>query len=168
MSEVVREVMTKPRIQIIRGLPGAGKSTLAMSRYPNLMRIETDMFFYRNGEYKFTLENNKKAVKWFKEQILICSKQGMDFVLTGVFSAHTERLGNAVSIALDNGYEVYIKTLTKNYGSIHGVPQNHLDAMKSSFVPDRVLKEMYVNSPDVHFGLMPKLYTLAHLKKGEA
>lgn len=157
--------MTKHRMQIIRGLPGSGKSTLAMSRYPNLMRVETDMFFYREGEYRFTLENNKRAVDWFKNQVCICTEQGMDFILTGVFSAHTERLGDVISIALSAGYDVYIKTLRSNYGSIHGVPKEHLDAMKESFLPEKALKKMYAGIAQIHFGLMPKHYPLAHKRR---
>ena len=55
----------KPRLQIIRGLPGSGKTSLAIDRYSHLLRIETDMFFMRKGKYTFTLDLNKKAVKWF-------------------------------------------------------------------------------------------------------
>lgn len=144
----------KPRLQIIRGLPGSGKTSLALDRYSHLMRVETDMFFSRCGKYVFTLELNKKAVKWFNKTISTFCKTGMDFVVTGVFAAHTERLEKTIQAGLDNGYEVYIKTLTSNYGNIHNVPQAHLNAMKLCFVPEKRLKDKYSDRQDVHFGLM--------------
>ncbi len=155
----------RPRLQIIRGLPGSGKTTLALQRYPQLMRIETDMVFNREGAYRFTMELNEKAVKWFLKSVENFCIQGFDFVTTGVFSAHTERLSTVIETALQYGYEVFIKSLTTNYGSIHGVPKEHLDAMKESFLPERELKKMYKNEVNVHFGLMPKNYPLEHKRK---
>lgn len=156
--------MRKPRLQIIRGLPGSGKTTLALTKYPFLMRLETDMFFYREGAYRFTMENNKKAVKWFLKQIDNYCNQGFDFVTTGVFSAHTERLSKAVDTALKKGYEVYISTQTSEYKGVHGVPEDHLKAMRDSFLSAKELRMIYKGRKNVHFGLMTSLYPLAHMK----
>lgn len=145
----------RPRLQIIRGLPGSGKTSLALDRYSPLMRIETDMFFTRGGRYTFTLDLNKKAVKWFNKTVRDLCKTGMDFVVTGVFAAHTERLANTISAGVDYGYDVYIKTLTKNYGNIHEVPEEHLKAMRDGFVSERELKHIY-RAKGLHFGLMPR------------
>ena len=155
----------RPRIQIIRGLPGSGKTTLALKRYPHLMRLETDMFFNRQGAYRFTLLNNNLAVEWFFKEIRLLCDSGLDFVTTGVFAAHTERLQETINIAWTKGYDIYIKTLTTQYKGIHGVPQEHLNAMKEFFLPERELKRMYNGDPQVHFGLMPTKYPLAHLMK---
>lgn len=148
-------MLENPRVQIIRGLPGSGKTTLAKQRFSHLMRIETDMFFSRCGRYVFTKELNRKAVKWFNKTVRECCAAGMDFVVTGVFSAHTERLWTTVKTALDAGYEVYIKTLNADYGNIHNVPHEHLDAMRAAFVSDRQLRREYAGNNHVHFGLMP-------------
>lgn len=43
-------------LTLIRGLPGAGKSTLAselVSREPNTKHFEADMFFVEDGMYRF-------------------------------------------------------------------------------------------------------------------
>lgn len=146
--------MDKPRLQIIRGLPGSGKSTIARIRYGGLYRLETDFYFQRNGEYKFTDELNKRACKWFLYSVSRTCFQGLDFVVTGVFAAHTERLSDTIQIALDSGYEVWVQTLVDDFGNIHNVPQEHLDAMREAFVSDEDLHRMYADKPDVHFGLM--------------
>lgn len=150
---------SNPRLQIIRGLPGSGKSSLAVAKYPHLSRVETDMFFMRGGKYIFTLDLNKKAVKWFNKTVHNFAKVGMDFVVTGVFAAHTERLNNVVVAGLENGYDVYIKTLVSDFGNIHNVPKEHLKAMKDSFVSDRQLQKIY-RPQGVHFGLMPSRFSV--------
>lgn len=147
--------MNSPRLQIIRGLPGSGKTTLAVKRYPHLLRLETDMYFTRGGKYTFTKQRNEEAVAWFQNTVFFTTLDKMDFVVTGVFAAHTERLANCVYTALDRGYEVYIKTLKTNYGNIHNVPKAHIDAMKADFVSDRQLKKRFGIFRRVHFGLMP-------------
>ena len=159
---------SNPRLQIIRGLPGSGKTTLAIARFPQLMRLETDMFFYREGAYRFTLENNQRAVGWFRKAIREFCNQGFDFVTTGVFSAHTERLQDTIAIAVERGYEVYIKTLTSRYKGIHAVPKEHYDAMRQNFVAEKVLRDYYKNEPQIHFGLMPVKYPLEHLTRESA
>ena len=145
----------RPRLQIIRGLPGSGKTTLAVQRYSHLLRLETDMYFSREGKYVFTMDLNKRAVKWFNSAVRRTASTKMDFVLTGVFAAHTERLERAIRMGLDNGYDVWVKTLTKNYGNIHGVPKEHFDSMQKAFVSERVLRKAYMGEPRVHFGMMP-------------
>lgn len=157
----------RPRLQIIRGLPGSGKTSLALKRYSHLMRVETDMYFYREGAYRFTLDNNKKAVEWFNKEVETLCRQGLDFVVTGVFAAHTERLVNTINCGRKYGYDIYIKTLTTQYKGIHAVPKAHYNAMKESFISDKTLRQMYQlwDSQTIHFGLMGKGMKLAHKKK---
>ena len=159
----------KPRLQIIRGLPGSGKTTLALKRYPHLLRLETDMFFYSQGAYRYSKSRNEHAVLWFLDEIEMLCRNMVDFVATGVFAAHTERLRETISRALKWDYDVYIKTLTTQFKGIHAVPEEHFNAMKESFVPDRQLRQLYPSwgFPQIHFGLMGKGMELAHLKKGK-
>ena len=152
--------MNKPRLQILRGLPGSGKSTLAIEKYPSLMRVETDMFFTRGGEYIYTPARNLKAVIWFEDMVFNCCYAKMDFVATGVFTAHTERLERCIRTALDFGYEVYIKTLPPKFQNTHNVAAEDFKAMNDAFVSERELKRQYKRFRHVHFGLMPNKITI--------
>ena len=144
-------------MQIIRGLPGAGKTTLALKEYPDIFRIEADMFFTRGGKYYFMTELVGESTKWFYDTIRLAVSSGVDIVLTGVFPGHsTSRLPNVIAMALENDYEVYIKTLLTDYGNTHGVPEKQLGMMKKAFVPEEVLSSIYAEHRQVHFGLMPR------------
>lgn len=149
-----QKTATRPRLQIIRGLPGSGKTTLALKNFSHLMRIETDMYFSRGGKYVFTLDLNNRAVKWFNKTIEQFAKAQMDFVVTGVFAAHTERLEKTIQSGLDNGYDVYVKTLRSDFGNVHKVPEAHLKAMRDCFVEEKELKAKYKGVSTIHFGLM--------------
>ena len=157
----------RPRLQIIRGLPGSGKTTLALKRYPHLLRLETDMFFYSQGAYRFSKCRNERAVRWFLDEIEILCMNKVDFVATGVFAAHTERLAETIARAVKWHYDIYIKTLTTQFKGIHAVPEEHFQAMKSAFLPNKELRIIYKDVPNVHFGMMSDGMELAHLKKGK-
>ena len=144
----------RPKLFIIRGLPGSGKTTKALHYFPHLMRVETDMYFSRNDKYIFTKELNERAVKWFHKSVREFAKTGMDFVVTGVFAAHTERLAKTVKAGLDYGYDVFIETLTADFGNIHKVPKAHLQSMREAFVSEGELRKIYKGNRRVHFGLI--------------
>jgi hypothetical protein len=111
------------------------------------------------------MENNRNACEWFQEEVESMCYAGLDFVVTGVLAAHTERLDEVVETANLFGYDIYIKSLTSQYKGIHGVPKEHFEGMRRAFCTEKELKKKYVGWKRVHFGLMPTKYPLAHLQK---
>ena len=55
---------------LLRGLPGSGKSTLAKSLVGE--HFEADMYFVRDGEYKFDANKLSNAHKWCKISVEEC------------------------------------------------------------------------------------------------
>ena len=151
-----------PRLQIIRGLPGSGKSTCARMRYPDLCHFETDQFCRRNGAYRWGVARDVDAHSWLDEMVVRCLGFGFDFVVCGVFPT-AGHLGRLVRRGLYSGYDVWISTLepNPNYSSIHAVRPADFAKMEKAFVPDSLLEDEFHemestvnNGCRVYFGCM--------------
>lgn len=152
------------RLLIVRGLPGSGKSTYVRNNYTGLFTLETDQFNCVNGKYIWSLERSKEAINLIEKirNMLIASENTPDFAILGVF-ARIKSFVPHIVYALDHNYEVYIKTLTTQYKTIHNVPEETMKMFKDHFVSEYDLKEM-VNSiydyrirSKIHFDDMPKI-----------
>jgi predicted kinase len=73
--------MSDAQLLLIRGLPGSGKSTLAKTKYPDGVHLEADMYFSRNGEYKFNPPELPKAHQWCQEETKKALDAGLKVVL---------------------------------------------------------------------------------------
>lgn len=159
--------MTRPRLQIVRGLPGAGKSTFAVKNWPHLLHLEFDFFCMRGGLYAFGDKRNTEGQAWLAKLTEDTMIQGLDFVLCGVFAGNSEHLGRTVSTALKYGYDVWIKMLDGNFGNTHGVRQKDYDRMVADFLTNEQLELIWRDYPRVHFGTMPTGYVIAPMKDGK-
>ena len=135
--------MDKPRLLIVRGLPGAGKSTYIRNNYPGLFVLETDCFNCVAGQYEWNVDRSKEAIRIIDTISIeiMSSSNTPDFAITGVFGraismmAHLER-------SCDYGYDVYIKTLTTQYPNIHNVPKETIQMFKDNLSHLRKLNHM--------------------------
>ena len=157
--------MRKPRLQIVRGLPGSGKSTYATTFWPHLLRLEFDFYCHRGGTYAWGPIRNTQGQLWLDKMVKRTCKERFDFVVTGVFAGHSEHLGKTIRYALENGYEVFVMTLNGNFGNRHACREEDLAAMRADFKPERELMVEYKEEPDVHFGSMPSGYTIEPLNE---
>jgi len=60
-----------PETILIRGVPGNGKSTIALSDNPNHVNCEADQFFQQNGRYQHNSKKIKEAHKWCQDKHLM-------------------------------------------------------------------------------------------------
>ena len=133
--------ITVPRMQIVRGLPGAGKSTFVRTNWPHLLNLEFDQFCQREGNYSWGRSRNAEGQEWLRRMVAEVTGYGFDLTVAGVFAGESEHLFNTIRTALLSGYNVFIKTLDGNFGDAHGVRSEDFERMKATFVPDEALEE---------------------------
>lgn len=134
-----REAAALPRLVLIRGLPGSGKTTRAMG-YLNdgYKHLEADQFFMVNGEYCFDAERLPEAHARCLEQVKEALKAGEFVCVSNVF-ATTEDVKPYTELGVD--YQI----VEANYPgqSIHKVPKTVMHSMQASWVPtDRLLEAL--------------------------
>lgn len=125
-----------PRLILIRGLPGSGKTTKAKQMIIEGradVNFEADMFFYlplRFGpdSYRFDAEFLHDAHRWCQRKTEHALKQGMRVVVSNTFVTKKE-LQPYLNL-VDNEEEVLIIEMKHEFGSIHNVPQETLDRMR--------------------------------------
>jgi len=119
---------------LLRGLPGSGKSTLAESLSPEY-HVEADMFFARDGEYKFDPSKIKFAHNWCQGVVdLWMSEKIPKIVVCNTFTQEWE-MEAYYKMAETWGYKVFSIVVENRHGgkNIHGVPEDKLEIMKERF-----------------------------------
>ena len=121
---------------LLRGLPGAGKTTLAKSIAGSKGYVkEADMFFVnREGEYKFKPSLLGEAHTWCQEEVDFLMKYEHKVVVSNTFTQEWE-MQPYYDLAEKYGYRVYSLIVENRHGGVneHGVPEEKLVQMKNRF-----------------------------------
>lgn len=122
--------MTK--LVLIRGLPGASKSTTANNVYvpQGYKHFEADMYFINeSGVYNFDAAKIGKAHGWCKYSTEQCLKNGQDVVVSNTFTQLWE-MKEYIDMASKYGVELEVIHCTGKYKNVHGVPDAALEKMR--------------------------------------
>jgi predicted kinase len=117
---------------LLRGLPGAGKSTLAKSL--GGMQIEADKYFMDGDEYKFDPSKLKEAHAWCQNAVSVWMKSQDKIIVSNTFTQEWE-MQPYYDLAEKYGYRVYSLIVENRHGGVneHGVPEEKLEQMKQRF-----------------------------------
>jgi len=125
-------------LYLLRGLPGAGKSTLAKSI--GVVYFEADMFFMVGNEYKFDMSKIKDAHAWCQDQVRTAMKNadaGIGDTRIAVANTFTQEceMKAYTDMATEYGFTVFSIIVESRHKStnIHGVPADVLDRMEERF-----------------------------------
>lgn len=127
-------------LTIFRGLPGAGKSTLAhkFSLKTGTMIIEPDQFLIKNGQYVFDADRCKDAHAVAQSLVERFSTWDMDIIyvatlvkVQNIFEV-VNRCKHADSITI---VDCIIDIETSKNRNVHSVPADKIEAMDSMWEP---------------------------------
>ncbi|XP_075598170.1 NEDD4-binding protein 2-like 1 isoform X1 [Balearica regulorum gibbericeps] len=133
------------RLVLLRGLPGAGKSTLARQLkrdYPGAVVLSTDDFFIENGVYMFEPDFLEDAHKWNQKRARKAMKNGKSPVIIDNTNIHAWEMKPYVMMARENRYEVIfqepdtpwkfnVQELARR--NTHRVPREKIQRMKEQY-----------------------------------
>lgn len=113
---------------IIRGLPGSGKTTMARA-LDGYEHYEADMFFERDGEYRFDPSKLKAAHSWCLSMAVSSMRRGVNCVVSNTFTQKWE-VQPYLDAAKLEGVTVRIIEATGNFKNIHSVPPDAIERMR--------------------------------------
>lgn len=117
---------------LLRGLPGAGKSTLAKSL--SGIHLEADQYFMEDGEYKFDATKIKEAHQLCQTHCERAMGWEQKIVVSNTFTQAWE-MQPYFDMAEKHGYRVYSLIVENRHDGVnqHGVPVEKLIEMKNRF-----------------------------------
>lgn len=119
-----------PTVIILRGVSGAGKSSLAeILEAQGFVVVSADNFFVKDGAYDFDRTKLTKAHHWCYDQYTKALEAGLNVVVDNTNTTEAE-VNRYLEKAVYFGYTVRVVTV-ENWSqtdSIHNVPQDIREA----------------------------------------
>jgi len=122
-------------LYIVRGLPGSGKSSLA-KKVTELVYSADDFFTNKKGEYNFNAKLLGKAHEWCWGKVRDAMFIGAEAVAVANTFTQAWEAEKYYQIADEYGYSVFVIECQNDFGNVHDVPQESIDAMKKRWEKD--------------------------------
>lgn len=128
---------------LLRGVPGAGKSTFAQHMWSDGVIFEADKFFIEpDGAYQFRPERLKDAHEWCRGQVQAAMEQnhltaGQHYPEIVVSNTFTQEWEMQAYLDLANQFQYHVVSLIveNRHGgkNVHGVPEEKVQQMRDRF-----------------------------------
>lgn len=127
------------KVVVMRGLSGAGKSTFVRTHYPTATIASADLFFSKDGEYKFDFKLLQKAHDYCFEQFRQALHRGDEIVVVDNTNITLREFKHYIEHAKQMGYEVEVNRLVVDPAvaasrNLHGVPLESILKRQKLFV----------------------------------
>lgn len=118
---------------LLRGLPGCGKSTLAKSLAG--CHVEADMYFMKDGEYKFDASKLPEAHKFCQDKTASYMYANWSRVVVSNTFTQEWEMKAYYELAKKYGYTVFSLIVENRHDGVneHGVPEEALQRMENRF-----------------------------------
>lgn len=127
----------KPTLYLIRGVPGAGKTTFANILNSRLLvdRVyEADQYFYKDGIYEFNPLKLHKAHEQCQRNTRIALSEGLNVAVSNTSVSEWEvGIYEVIAAEYDANFVSIIVENRHGNSSVHGVPDEKVEQMKRKF-----------------------------------
>jgi predicted kinase len=124
---------TEKILILVRGLPGSGKSSFAKT-FADIY-FEADMYFEKDGEYKFEPSKIKDAHSWCQDKVE--TSMIVDIPKIAVSNTFTQEweMEHYYTLAKKYNYKVFSVIVENRHNGVneHGVPEDKIEVMKNRF-----------------------------------
>lgn len=121
---------------LVRGLPGAGKTTFGEYIAGNGVQVySADDFFEVGGEYIFDASKLSDAHAYCKDRTLLAMLTGNETIIVANTFTTQKEMQPYLDMAETHGYRVFSVIVENRHGnaSIHNVPNQTVEKMKARF-----------------------------------
>lgn len=126
-------------LYIIRGCPGAGKTTYAQSL--GIPYFEADQYFMRNGKYMFDPGQLSAAHRWCTTHVEIACHTDSQAVGVSNTSPRLKDILPYIHIGRQSGRKIIIVELMTRHGSVHDITEDTMARCERRWVsaPDELV-----------------------------
>ncbi|TRZ47868.1 MAG: ATP-binding protein [Dehalococcoidia bacterium] len=121
------------KLNIFRGLPGSGKSTIA-AKYAGPL-FEADQFFMEAGQYKFNPSKLKEAHSACRRSVEDAMKEKIPTINVANTNTQLWEVQSYLNLAEQHGYDVELIHVKGDWGSAHNVPEEAIQSMAARWQP---------------------------------
>ena len=116
-------------LRLIRGYPGAGKSTVAKRLFPGTLLVENDQFLIQDGKYKWSKERVKEAIQWCINTVDCALKNSFDVVVANTFTKK-RYVAAYEKIARERGAKFEVYRCNGDFKNVHGLSPEMVESFK--------------------------------------